>query len=266
MPFIQLVGDQPVYALILEIKNENPEKFQKVLPVLGGFHIQTAFLSTIAKRFREFGLEEWVVAARIVEAGSVDQAIRGKHYKRAFRIHKLTYECLVRLLIERRLLPSESLRKTFANIGASGREERQVLVEEVLHNPELQDFIHAAFEEINAADSVMAKYWVSYLEMVEILFMNYHALRTQNWDSYLQSIRLTASLMGRSFSAIPLDQWIEVTMNKGCKMKGAWIGITKNEAMVTIHARTTNKISKVRETLHKAADFSRRKYDHSLQR
>ena len=35
MPFIQLVGDQPVYALMVQLKNENRDKFQLILPVLG---------------------------------------------------------------------------------------------------------------------------------------------------------------------------------------------------------------------------------------
>lgn len=81
MPFIQLVGDQPVYALILEIKHENPEKFQCILPVLGGFHTEAAFMATIHKRFDGSGLKDLAVAAGIVEAGSVVQALRGKHYK-----------------------------------------------------------------------------------------------------------------------------------------------------------------------------------------
>ena len=34
MPFIQLVGDQPVYPLILEEKNENPREFDLVLQFL----------------------------------------------------------------------------------------------------------------------------------------------------------------------------------------------------------------------------------------
>ena len=38
MPFIQLTGDQPVYALTKEVKSENPEEFKIVLPILGGFH------------------------------------------------------------------------------------------------------------------------------------------------------------------------------------------------------------------------------------
>ena len=99
MPFIQLVGDQPVYALINEVKNENPDKFKVVLPVLGGFHIQCAFMATIHRRFKGSGLEDLAVAAGIVEAGSVEQAMKGKHYKRGMRLYKLTYEALARLLL-----------------------------------------------------------------------------------------------------------------------------------------------------------------------
>lgn len=304
MPFIQLVGDQPVYALILEVKNENPEKFKKVLPVMGGFHIQTAFFSTIYKRFSGCGLEEWVVSAGIIASGSVEQALRGKHYKRALRIHKLVYECLLRLLIAERPDVPPSLQSVFEKIrNESDPEERQLLVEDALTNPELKDFIHATFDEISAAGSDMARLWMSYLEMVEILLMNYHALRTQDWESYLHSLRLmqpwmavydnlhysrymtvfwasmnnlkeewatymrsglfSASLTGNPYSAIPLDQWIEVTMNKGSKMKGGWIGITKNETRVNINTRTVNKINNVRQTLHDAADDSKRKRGHS---
>ena len=44
----------------------------------------------------------------------------------------------------------------------------------LLVRPELQKFINAA----------MAKHWVMYPEIVEILFMNNHALCTQDWDSF----------------------------------------------------------------------------------
>ena len=56
MPFIQLVGDQPAYALILELKNENPEKYKNILAVIGGFHVQGTFMSTINKRFKASGI------------------------------------------------------------------------------------------------------------------------------------------------------------------------------------------------------------------
>ena len=48
MAFLQLVGDQPVYALILEIKNEDPSTFRSIMPVLGGFPTG-ASMSTINK-------------------------------------------------------------------------------------------------------------------------------------------------------------------------------------------------------------------------
>ena len=48
-------------------------------------------------------------------------------------------------------LPSQNLQKTFEDIKASERKERQVLVEEILYNLKLQKFINAAIEEINLA-------------------------------------------------------------------------------------------------------------------
>eukprot|EP00794_Sanderia_malayensis_P008489 gene8489-9396_t len=77
MPFIQLTGDQPVYALTKEVKSENPEEFKLVLPILGGFHIQVTFLRTIFSRFNGSGLAPLAVASGIISAGSVEQALKG---------------------------------------------------------------------------------------------------------------------------------------------------------------------------------------------
>ena len=138
-------------------------------------------------------------------------------------------------------------------------------------------------------DSPMASFWLSYLEMVEILFSHYHSMRDQNWDDYLLSIRLmmpwmsaydslhygrylplywsmmkqlpaerasfmkagmfTASITGKPFSSLPFDQWIEMTMNKGSKMKGGWIGITQNEEALQTNIKIVNKIAKVKVKL-----------------
>ena len=48
-------------------------------------------------------------------------------------------------------LPSRHLKKTLEDIKTSERKERQVPVEEILDNSELQKFINAAIEEINSA-------------------------------------------------------------------------------------------------------------------
>ena len=36
----------------------------------------------------------------------------------------------------------------------------------------------------------MVSFWLSYLEMVEILFLHYHSMQDQNWEEYLLSMRL----------------------------------------------------------------------------
>ena len=51
-------------------------------------------------------------------------------------------------------------------------------------------------------------------------------------------------------------------MNNGSKMKGGWIGITKNEAMLNIHTKTVNKIMKVHYTLKASASMKRERRDH----
>ena len=97
---VQLVGDEPVHALLFEIKSKNVVLFEKILPVLGGFHTVCAFLSVIHQGFRGSGHKDLAVAAVMIEPGSVDDAVKGGHYKREMRIHKLTFEPLVCLLIE----------------------------------------------------------------------------------------------------------------------------------------------------------------------
>ena len=79
MPFIQVVGDQPVYALMVQLKYENPEKFKSVIPVLGAFHAQISFIAAINKRTKDCGIADLVVAGGVIAEGSVDQALRGKH-------------------------------------------------------------------------------------------------------------------------------------------------------------------------------------------
>lgn len=165
MPFIQLVGDQPVYALILEIKNENPELFEKILPVLGGFHTSCAFLSVIYRRFKGSGLSDLAVAAGMVESGSVDAAIRGGHYKRGMRIHKLIYECLIRMLIQEKEINdfSKSLKEKLQKPSDFLKffDEDEGLSQNV-------DEMIKSYLSQTCMDSPMASFWLSYLEMVEI--------------------------------------------------------------------------------------------------
>ena len=99
MPFVLLTGDQPVYTLIVQIRNENDGRFNKIIPILGPFHTQVAFITAISKRFEGSGLSDIFVSAGIIADKSVDQAMHDKHFRRIVRALQLTYESLQRWII-----------------------------------------------------------------------------------------------------------------------------------------------------------------------
>ena len=103
IPFVLLTGDQPVYTLIVQLRNENKKKFNKIIPILGPFHTQVAFITAIAKRFEGSGLSAIFVSVSIIADKSVDQTMRGKHFRRTVRALQLTYEALQRRIIRKSL-------------------------------------------------------------------------------------------------------------------------------------------------------------------
>ena len=87
------VRDFPVYKTMLDLKSENPEKYEKLIPFMGPFHVQMSFIYIIYKRFKWSGIANVLVAAGVISDGSVDQAMRGKHFKRGVRFS----ECSMKL-------------------------------------------------------------------------------------------------------------------------------------------------------------------------
>ena len=93
----------------------------------------------------------------------------------------------------------------------------------------------------------MSSYWV---EMYNL---------NEDAKSYMEKGLFSASLTWLPFSAIPHDQWIEMTM-----MKGGWIGFTKNVSMVNIHTHTVNDMMQIRDTLHSQASLKSTKQNHAV--
>ena len=148
------MGDQPVYALMVQLKNENRDKFQLILPVLGPFHTDISFISVINKRFQVAGLSEIVVAADIISEGSVDQALLGKHYNRSIRCLTLMYEVLMRRIIRQGFnkgleLSSELKDKleVLRNPSTSTQEQLQAISADLQMDAEFSSFIERAFEK-----------------------------------------------------------------------------------------------------------------------
>ena len=172
--------------------------------------------------------------------------------------------------------------------------------EDLFSNANFENLVQTSVERIDITNSPMARFWLSYMEMVEILYMHYHAMRTRYWEEYLTSRRMmlpwmfaydslhysrylslywlemndldeekafymrsglfSASMFVRPFSPLPHDQWIEMIMNKGSKMKGGWIGITHNEEALQVNTKIINNITKAKESLKEVVNIKKRQY------
>ena len=186
------------------------------------------------------------------------------------------YEVLVRRIIQQELNEGVSLtpdlKKKLEKLrtpSTSTQEERKVINDELESSAEFSFFVIQAFDKVEKSDSAMAKYWLSFLKMTEILTLNIHAVKTQNWEEFKASLRLmmpwlqvydndkygrwlvefwleisclqeekaqhmrddlfAQSMTSKPYSCLPLDLWIEMTMNKGSKMKAGWLRILINE-------------------------------------
>ena len=167
--------------------------------------------------------------------------------------------------------------------------ETQACLSEASHTLEVslvfQDIVSKVY---TAPDTDMARYWLSFLEMTDPLIQSITACHTQCYDEFkssnydmLKSLKaynnndyarymgdfwamleglpddqinlfqdhFVQSLTGHPFSAMPLDMWIEVTMNLGSKLKAGWLQLLQNEKQLFVTARNANNISRVKSIL-----------------
>lgn len=105
------IGDMPTYKTIVKLKAENPQVFKDIVPIRGAFHQQMSYIYAIYKRFKGSGLADCLVTAGVVVEGSVDQALRGKHYRRGVLCIMLWREVLIHERLKK-ILDHEELPET----------------------------------------------------------------------------------------------------------------------------------------------------------
>ena len=195
MPFIQFVGDQPVYTHIVELKYKNPDKFARILPILGSFHIEMSFISAIYKPLKESNIENLLVEAGLIAQGSVVQASRASHYNQATKLCKLFYEAMIRIIIshgkKNNLVPPPYLDDLFKSIDNTGLNGGKCFLafQRILYDEGFSEYVKSLFKVLES-DNHMEKYILCIMNMTEILFMNIDSLRTKDWDKFLSSLRL----------------------------------------------------------------------------
>ena len=196
---IVCVFNQAIYAKAVEIKWKKMDQFKDCVVMLGIFHLRMMYLGIIGKRFKDAGLRDVLVQSQIVAEGSIERALTGKIYNRAVRCYKLMYEALMILLIdkfhsemegneEKMCAQNEALLK----INELRQSLNQEKFEEIRDSDELRKYKNMLMDfrikiESNGGD--LCKFWLSFLDMVNVLLFTLYATRSGNWDLLLECVR-----------------------------------------------------------------------------
>ena len=177
-----------------QIKCKEPEKFQVVFLMMGTFHVILTFLAVTAARFRDAGLHDVAVQSLIVAEGSVDTMFSGSHfYNRAVRVYKILYEAFLKILLDDFEIVYISDCNDMQRYLRSVNDDDESDFVRLIASKELRDYCTNLinFEENLAQGSNLARLWLSFLEVIEILLNMIYATRSRNWNLYVESLRST---------------------------------------------------------------------------
>jgi hypothetical protein len=156
------------------------------------FHLLMVFMSILNKRFSDAGLKDALIQSSVVAEGSVDAALRGKSYNRGIRLYKIFYDALQRLLIP---LISDRLNAAsmpqlvskIKNYDVFSKELCQEIGTSDLYEQFLDAYINLKIRWREEHD--LQSFWISYLEMVDLLLNTVYSVRSGSWDLLLECIR-----------------------------------------------------------------------------
>ena len=195
---IVCVFDQALYSKAAEIVWKH-EKFKNIVIRMGVFHTICNLLSIIGKRFQDAGLRDMCVESGVVAEGSVAGVMEGRKYNRAVRLHKVVYEALMRLAWKGFLpwlhvnYPAEhhqvdvTLERVASIHGDINQAELSELVESAAFIRTMELF--QAYLEFLRNQHSLSAFWLSYIDMAEIMLGLLRASREGNWMLHLACIR-----------------------------------------------------------------------------
>lgn len=194
---IVCVFDQALFAKPAEITWKQ-KKFQNIILRMGSFHTICNLSSIMGKRFQDSGLRDLCVESGVIAEGSITAVMEGRNYNRAVRLHKVMYEALMRIAwkgflswiqLNHRAEPPH-LEEALESISTFHKKVSQASFTELMENASLNHILHLFQEYLDSLRNghPLAAFWMSYLDMVEILLGLLRAAREGDWMLHLASI------------------------------------------------------------------------------
>ena len=111
-------------------------------------------MNAIYKRYRGSELDEIILISDVAVAGSVDQALKRKHYQRGLRYLKAWYQCLKNKSVH---LPYDVHKKLHMLRSSESSIEKECSHEELMDFNKINDLTTGIFSSVIM--SCMAEYW-----------------------------------------------------------------------------------------------------------
>ena len=198
LPSIVLVFDQALYAKATDILWKHPDMFKGVVPRMGVFHTICTLLGIIGKRFADAGLKDIFIESGVLAEGSIAAVIEGRKYNRSIRTHKLMYEALIRLawkgFYADCVTNDESLKEKVYDLTLKVDDMSDNICgdtfSETLASDEFKDVSTEFYKYIQMlrGKGDLSCFWMSYIDMVELMLNLLRASREGNWKLHLQAI------------------------------------------------------------------------------
>ena len=113
-----------------------------------------------------------MVSADVMVEGSVDQALKGKHYRRGLRCIMLWQETLIHkglsIVLEKESLSTENIHNLdiLKKALVENKDNLASVYADLETNQNIQKLVDAVYERANTD---MGEYWMSFMEMSDIL-------------------------------------------------------------------------------------------------
>lgn len=199
--------DEALYSKVKILMWLRPDETHNVIPLLGGFHSIQVYLTAIGEQYAGSGLEDCWIESELVSDKTASAIMKGKHYNRCVRTHKITFEALWKALMS-------SFRVWLSNKNQDVDLDRiDELTADIYEDFKckhfnkvsshseglsgyLQDMVVQlfAFIEENSSNNTF-RFWLLYLELIAILLNFIRASREGNWTEYVTSFKEMLKLM-----------------------------------------------------------------------
>lgn len=194
-PYVVLTVDQQLHIKLLDVKWSSPIFQERLVLMMGGFHIACNFMKAIGQHMSCTGLAEMWVESGVLSEGSAQKVLNGKAYAKGMRIHKLTYQALWRILLPRFL---EFLKTDYYEVYEQLSNLPDDVQLSVIHfeDNEIEKYIKIFFEK-ESQKNVNFSLWLTYIESVSTLLMFTRSVRDGKWKLYLSCLNKMLPFIAR---------------------------------------------------------------------